>query len=126
MQLLSQGRYEQALSTLEEAQRQSPDDMQIRKDLVRARELYGNRLVSVGNAERSAERFDRAEEAYAHALRVDPGNGRARTGLETVVMDRRHEAAIAEAQTLFNNADAAGATARLKEVFLENPNLLFS
>jgi general secretion pathway protein D len=96
--------------------------MQIRKDLVRVRELYGNRLVSVGNAERSAERFDHAEEAYAQALRVDPGNGRARTGLERVAMDRRHEAAMAEAQTLFNNADAAGATARLKEVFLENPN----
>lgn len=122
MALLAQGRYEEGVSKLAEAARKYPSDMQIRKDFFLAREQAANRLVAIGNAERAAERFDRAEEAYRQALRVDPGSGRARTGLEAVAMDRRHAAVVADAETLFKKGDAEGATARLKEVFLENPN----
>lgn len=122
MGLLAQGRYEQAVNKLAEATREDPGDMEIRKDFLRAREEAANRLVSIGNAERSSERFDRAEEAYRQALRVDPGSGRARTGLDAVAMDRRHEAVVAEAQSLFKKGDAEGAASRLREVFLENPN----
>lgn len=122
MMLLGQGRYEEAVSKLAEAARQNPSDMQFRKDFFRAREEAANRLVAIGNAERAAERFDRAEEAYRQALRVDPGIGRAKTGLEAVAMDRRHAAVVADAQNLFKKGDGEGAAARLKEVFLENPN----
>lgn len=122
MVLLGQGRYEEAVSKLAEASRQDPSDMQIRKDFFRAREEGANRLVAVGNAERTAERFDRAEEAYARALRIDPGSGRAKTGLEAVAMDRRHAGVVAEAQNLFKKGDLDGAAARLKEVLLENAN----
>lgn len=122
MVLLGQGRYEEAVSKLAEATRKDPGDMQIRKDFFLAREQASNRLVAIGNAERTAERFDRAEEAYRQALRVDPGSGRAKSGLEAVAMDRRHASVVAEAQTLFKKGDAEGATTRLKEVFLENPN----
>jgi general secretion pathway protein D len=122
MALLGQGRYEEAVSKLAEATRQNPGDVQIRKDYFRAREEGANRFVAIGNAERIEERFDRAEEAYRQALRVDPGSGRARTGLEAVAMDRRHAAVVADAQNLFKKGDVVGAAARLKEVFLENPN----
>lgn len=122
MGLLGQGRYEEAVNKLAEATRQDPSDLQIRKDFFLAREQASNRLVALGNAERAAERFDRAEEAYRQALRVDPGNGRAKTALEAVSMDRRHAAAVAQAQALFKKGDVEGAAARLKEVFLENAN----
>ena len=122
MALLGQGRYEEAVSKLAEATRQNPGDVQIRKDYFRAREEGANRLVAIDNAERIEERFDRAEEAYRQALRVDPGSGRARTGLEAVAMDRRHAAVVADAQNLFKKGEVEGAAARLKEVFLENPN----
>jgi general secretion pathway protein D len=122
MVLLGQGRYEEAVGKLEEAARQNPGDVQIRKDLSRAREESANRLVALGNAERAEERFDRAEEAYRLALRVDSGSGRAKTGLEAVAMDRRHAAAVADAQDLFKKGDVESAALRLKEVFLENPS----
>ena len=123
MELLGQGRYEEALGKLGEATREAPGEQQFYKDYVRAREEAGIRYVAAGNAARGAERYDIAEEAYRQALRLDPGNGRAKFGLEAVAMDRRHAAIIAQAQILFTKGDADGAAALLKEVFLENPNL---
>ena len=122
MDLLSQGRYEQALGKLEEAMRMDPGDLQLRKDFVRSREETAYRLVASGNNERSAEHFDSAEQAYRQALRVDSGSTRARAGLEALAMDRRHEGIVAEAQNLFKKGDAEAASARLREVFLENAN----
>lgn len=123
MALLRQGSYEDAVTKLGEAARQAPSDMEFRKDFIRAREEAANRFVAAGNAERAAERLDRAEAAYRQALRVDPGSGRARSGLEAVAMDRRHAEIVAQAQALLKKGDAAGASARLQQVFLENPNL---
>ncbi len=122
MELLSQGRYEQALGKLEEAMRMDPGDIQIRKDFTRTREEAAYRLVATGNNERAAAHFDRAEEAYRQALRMDSGSARARGGLEAVAMDRRHEAILSDAISLFKKGDGDGAAARLREVFLENPN----
>ena len=122
MDLLSQGRYEQALGKLEEAMRMDPGDIQIRKDLLRTREEAAYRLVASGNTERAAGRFERAQDAFRQALRIDSGSARARAGLEAVAMDQRHETVLAEAQNLFRQGDGDGAAARLREVFLENPN----
>jgi general secretion pathway protein D len=123
MALLQQGNYEEAVAKLGEASRQAPGDPQLRKDYLRAREEVGNRYVAGGNAERAAERYDRAEEAYKQAVRIDPSNARAKAGLEAVAMDRRHARIVAQARELFNSGDAEGAAARLKEVFLENANM---
>ncbi len=122
MGFLGLGQYEQALNKLEQAMRMDPGDLEIRKDFIRAREEAVYRLVATGNTERSAERFDRAEESYKKALQLDAGSGRARVGLDAVAMDRRHEALLTEAQSLFKKGDADGAAARLKDVFLENSN----
>jgi general secretion pathway protein D len=122
MAFLEQGRYEEAVAKLEEAARQAPENKDYLKDFLQAREQVGNRYVSLGNDARAADRLDYAEEAYRQALRVDPGNGRATVGLEAVKMDRRHAAVVAAAEDLFKKGDLEGASARLKEVFLENPN----
>jgi len=123
MELLGQGRYDEALGKLEAAARENPGDLQIRKDYLRAREDSAGRLIAMGNSERAAERYNRAEEAYQHALRINPGDGRAMSGLEAVAMDRRHAALVAQAQALMSKGDTEGATELLKHVFLENPNL---
>ena len=122
MEALEHGRYEEAVVKLGAAVKEAPDDLTLRKDFFRAREEAANRLVSAGNAARAAQRFDIAGQAYRQALRVDPGNGRAVSGLDALAMDRRHEAIVADAQALFKKSDLDGAAARLKEVFDENPN----
>jgi general secretion pathway protein D len=122
MALLEEGKYEEAVAKLGEASRQAPNDIEYRKDYVRAREQVVNRLIMVGNAERVAERFDAANAAYQRALRVDPENPRAKTGLDLVIMDHRHAATVAEAQALFKKGALESASALLKTIFLENPN----
>lgn len=121
MALLQQGNYEEAVARLREATTQAPNDMQFRIDLLRARDAAVNRLAAAGNAARVAERFDAAEEAYRRALQIDPGNARATSGLEAVVMDRRHVGIVAQAQVLLKNGNVEGAAAQLKAVFMENP-----
>ena len=122
LDLMREGKYEEAVFKLGEATREDPRDMVIRKDFFLAREEAGNRLLAAANAARAAERFDAAEEGYRKALRIDPGSGRAQTGLEAVRMDRRHAVIVSEAQGLIGKGDLESATARLKQVLLENPN----
>ncbi len=121
--LLAEGRYEDAVAKLEEAKSKDPTDPKIRKDLLRARENGSNRFVTIGNNERGAEQFDRAEAAYRQALRIHPENARALNGLEAIAMDQRHIRIVAQAQELLSKGEGEGASTRLKEVFLENPNL---
>ena len=120
--LLEQGKYEEAVSKLEEATRKAPDDMAYRTDLRRTREQVAGRLLMEANAERVAERFDSATRILERVLRIDPSNARARVGLETVAIDRHHAAAVAEAQAQFKKNDYEGAKEILKNVLLENPN----
>jgi general secretion pathway protein D len=122
MDLVSAGRYEQAVSKLEEAQRLAPENIEYRKDLLRAREQGANLLIQAGNNARVAEQYDAAEEAYQQARRVDPSNGRAEVGLQSVRMDRAHAAILDEARAAFGKSDWEGATAQLRRILIENPN----
>jgi general secretion pathway protein D len=122
MELLQQGKYEQGVAKLEEANRLESGNAEYRLDLLRARERAASRLILTGNAARISEQFDAAEAAYREALRVDPDNTRATVGLDAVLMDRRHGAIVTEAQALFKKGDSDNATAKLKAVFLENAN----
>ena len=122
MDFMRQGRYEEAVRKLEAANRLATDNMEYRKDLLRAREQGGNLLIQAGNNARVAEQYDAAEEAYEQARRVDPSNGRAEVGAQAVRMDRRHAAILDEARAAFGKSDWDGATAQLRRILIENPN----
>ena len=122
LDLLRQGRYEDSVQKLEEANRLAPDNVEYRKDLLRAREQGANLLIQAGNNARVAQQFDAAEEAFQQARRVDPSNGRAEVGVESVRMDRRHAAILEEARATFGKSDWDGATAQLHRILIENPN----
>jgi general secretion pathway protein D len=122
MDLMREGRYEEGVRKLEAANQLSPDNIEYRKDLLRAREQGANLLIQLGNNSRVAEQYDAAEQAYERARRVDPGNGRAEVGLQGVRMDRRHAAILEEARAAFDAGDWDGATQQLRRILIENPN----
>jgi general secretion pathway protein D len=122
MNLVREGRYEEAVRRLEEASRLEPGNLEYRKDLLRAREQGGNRLIQAGNNARVAGEYAAAEQSYAKAKRVDPSNGRAETALQGVRMDQRHAAILEEARAAFGRRDWEGATRELRRILIENPN----
>jgi general secretion pathway protein D len=79
------------------------------------------RLLSAGDNARGAGAFDQAEDAYRRALRFDPDNARAISGIEGVQRERRHQALLAEAQNQLQRGEDAAAAATAREVLAQNP-----
>ena len=119
--LMEQGRAEEGLVKLEQASKAAPDNLSYRTDWLRNRERTTNRLAAAASGERAAGRLDAAQEIYERILKIDPGNDRARLGLEELALDRRHEAMAEEARNLLKSGDPEAARAMLKPILLENP-----
>ena len=121
MSLLEDGHAEEGLVKLEEASKVEPDNVPYRRDWLRNREQLTNRFHAAANNERASGRLEAAQAIYERILKIDPGNSKARQGLEELAMDRRHDAMIEEARTLFKKGDLDAARSALKMVFIENP-----
>lgn len=119
--LLEEGRAEEGLAKLEEASRADPGNFSYRTSLMRNREKIVNRMLAAANSERAAEHLDAAQAIYEHILRIDPSSNSAKAGIESLAMDRRHGAMLAEAGSLLKKGDLDAARAALKPIFIENP-----
>lgn len=121
MAFLEEGRTEEALVKLEQASKAEPGNASYRRDWLRNREQANNRLIAAANSERAAGRPEAAQALYERVLRIDPGNNRAKLGLEELAMDRRHDAMLEEARSQFKKGDLDAARSALKPLFIENP-----
>jgi general secretion pathway protein D len=119
--LMAEGRAEEGLTKLSEAAQAAPGNLTYRADLMRSREQTVNRLLAAAGSERAGGRPDAAQAIYARILAIDPDNSRARLGLEALEMDRRHDAALAGAESGLQKGDFDAARAALKPVLQENP-----
>lgn len=119
--LMAEGRVEEGLTKLSQAAQAAPDNQAYRTDLLRSREITMNRLLAAANSERAGGRQDAAQAIYTRILAIEPDNSRARLGLETLEMDKRHSAALAVAENELKSGDFNAARAALKPVLLENP-----
>jgi len=77
----------------------------------------------LGEAERARAfaRFEQAERLYREALSVDPGNARARSGLDTLVDERRRVARLDEAEAAYLQGNSANAERLVRSVLAEAP-----
>ncbi|MDQ1314708.1 MAG: ral secretion pathway protein [Pseudomonadota bacterium] len=119
--LMAEGRVEEGLTKLSLATQAAPDNPTYRNDLLRSREQTVNRMLAAANSERAAASPAAAQAIYARILEIDPDNSRARLGLETLEMDKRHDAALVEAEKWLKNGDFDTARTVLRPVLLENP-----
>ena len=120
-QLIDQGRPEEGLALVEKAFREEPENREYRAYLVRQRATFVNQLLLDADNARAAQQFDRAESTYRRVLGVDPYNERAKSGLESTRIARRHQALLAEAEKLFKDGKTEEAQARVRTVLTENP-----
>lgn len=123
-ELINAGQEEQGLAKLEEAVRAEPRNAEYRIALAVRRSSAINRLQTAGDAALREGRLTDAERAYAQVLTLDPSNAMARQGLDALVVERRHRAAVIEGETLLKKggeADITEALDKLRPVLSENP-----
>jgi general secretion pathway protein D len=117
---VERGNYEVGVAQLAEAVKRDPDNLTFRLDLAARREASIEKLVSAGDAARSAGQLDLAGATYRRVLVIEPSNARAQHGLEGIEADRRHAVAVADAAKDFQRKDYDTAEAKLRIVLTED------
>lgn len=93
---------------------------------LRARYLARRDALAVGwlnEAERARAfaQFELAERLYREVLSIEPANARARTGLDTLVDERRRLQRLDEAEAAYTRGDSANAERLVRSVLAEAP-----
>jgi len=120
--LIEAGNEEAGLARLEQALKDSPQDVELRNYYERHKAVAVQRYLQLGDNARSAGQLERAEEAYRLAQRFDADNARAKAGLEAVATQRQSAGLLAEAQTAFRNGDQETALTKARQILEANPS----
>jgi general secretion pathway protein D len=118
--LIESGNVEQGLARLEEAAKADPGNREYLTYYYRQRDLAVQRYLALAETARNSNSFDAAESAYRRVLALDPDNSRATTGLQTLQIERRHRALLAEAEDLLKQGNIDAAEAKAREILAEN------
>jgi general secretion pathway protein D len=119
-QLIAKGAFEEGLAKLEQAARERPGDAKARNAYLTQREAIVAVYVREGDALRAFGDLDGAEASFRRALKLDPGSPAAQGGVDAVARDRRHLAAVREAEEALKRGDLATAETRARAVLVEN------
>jgi general secretion pathway protein D len=119
-ELARAGQYEQATTVLEQGMKDHPDSVALRAMLIESRADALARLVAEGVAAKSAGRLDDAEAAFKRALPFD-SNGRAQSLLQELVVTRRQNKALADAQALVARKQPDAALRLIGDALKDNP-----
>ena len=118
---LSEGRYEDAVSELEQALKRYPESTLLRAGLVQARAEGLLRLLSEAAALRAAGRLDAAEQALQRARPLDAGATRVDALLADLATERRQRRALADAQALVEQRQPQAALRLIAEALKDDP-----
>ncbi|MBS0396383.1 MAG: hypothetical protein JSR54_17325, partial [Proteobacteria bacterium] len=118
---LDRGAYEEGISKLAEAVKKDPANLEFRLDLRAKTEAAVQQLIASADSARAAGQGDAAEQAYGRVLAIEPGNDRARRGLEGVRADRRHAERLAKAERLLAAKQLDAADNEVRAVLAEDP-----
>lgn len=120
--LLDAGQTEAGLAKLEEASKSQPDELKYRAEFLRKREQATNNILRTADSDRINNQLDAAEVNYKRVQKIEPGNDRAKTGLEAIEAAKRHAIRLKDAQALAKKGDTDAVQARLASILAENPN----
>jgi general secretion pathway protein D len=116
------GNTPEGLARLEQAHKANPDDGEIRTAWMRAKQMAVERFLQRGEAARNVGAWDQADVAYNEALRYDPENARAKSGLASLSMDKKHQVALTEGEAAIKAGNDKLAAEKARSVLAENPS----
>jgi len=118
---IDRGDYEGGVANLHQAVMQDPHNMVYRLDFEARRESAVQTLIADADQARRAGKLDAADTLYRRALGIDPGNDRARHGLEGTEGDRRHGGTLEAARKDFEGKNYDAAEVKLRSILNEDP-----
>jgi general secretion pathway protein D len=121
LDLINQGKLEDALPKFEQATREQPENREFRIHYLNTRaQIIGSLLVEA-QREKSAGRFAEAEALYLRVQKYESANGQAIAGLAEIQQGRRHAQLLSEAGPLILANNLEMAEQKLALVLQENP-----
>ena len=119
--LITLGQFEQGVAKLEQARREEPENREIQATSIRLiEEVIAKILFEAENLRFSGD-LDLAVQAYQRVLNLYPLNERAKEGLESITLERRHIAKVETARELLKNGESSRAETLVRAVLQENP-----
>lgn len=120
--LLAKGDTAQGLSKLKEASTLAPDSADYRMAYLNTRDRMLGQMLLQADQALAAHQLDDAEQRYLQVLAADNNHARARSGLQAVMVERRRERLLNEAEQAWGRQDADTAQSRLRSVLAERPD----
>jgi general secretion pathway protein D len=118
--LIAEGKFESGLSKLEQALREEPKNKEMQAVSLRLREEVIAKLLFEAENLRFTGDLERATQAYQRVLNLYPFNERAKAGIESIVIERRHIAKVEAAKALLERGDVIQAETLVRAVLQEN------
>ena len=122
LSLIDEGRAEEGVAKLAEAQKADPSNAKLRKDWLLQRDRLILRTLGSANFDRLSGNWDSATDKYNAVLRIDPANIQAHQALEAVPQERHQAQMVEEARIRLEQGDSLGARELVIRVLIENPN----
>ncbi|HVH84179.1 MAG TPA: secretin N-terminal domain-containing protein, partial [Steroidobacteraceae bacterium] len=120
------GDYETGVADLSQALARQPNNNTFRLDLQARRESAVQALIAEADRARLTGQFDGAAALYRRVLALDPGNDRARRGLDNIDADKRHTTDVQAARKDFEKKDFDAAEAKVRAVLSEDPGFVLA
>jgi len=119
-ELVAAGRTQEALEVLEAGRRRAPDDLELRAAYVRQKDLAQMQWLVAADGAAQSRRFEEAGDLYDRVLKLDPGNHRARAGLESMRARRDHDQKVVRAESSIGEGRLAEAESVLRGVLAQD------
>ena len=117
---IAAGKFEDGLSALQKIMLGHPQTKEYRAYYYRQRDAVINQLIAQGDARRLALDPDGAERIFMRVLDIDHNNVRASASIDGIKMDKRHDALLADAETLLKAGSTDAAAGKVRAVLNEN------
>lgn len=118
--LIEQGNVQAGLAKVGEASRREPGNREYRIYYFRQRGVALQRYLTAADQARIQGDWGLAEESYRGMLALDPESARAKAGLASLAIEKRHRESLAKADELLRKGELAAAHDKVREVLAED------